>query len=99
VDDSAILARVEPVVIHVLANDWDPDNDVIQITTISQGAKGTVVNNGNGTLNYTPGRRFKNRDSFSYDISDGTDNATATVSISLQGSPKGGGKGGGKPDK
>jgi hypothetical protein len=98
-DDDAILEQVQSVVINVLANDWDPDNDVIRVKTVSQGAKGTVINNGNGTLTYTPGRRFKNRDSFSYDISDETETATATVSISLQASSKGGGKGGGKPKK
>lgn len=97
VDDDEILAQVQSVVIDVLANDWDPDNDVIWVKGVSQGAKGTVVNNGNGTLTYTPGRRFKNRDSFSYVISDETDTSTAMVSISLQASSKGGGKGGGKP--
>jgi len=97
VDDDEILTQVQSVVIDVLANDWDPDNDVIRVKAVSQGAKGTVVNNGNGTLTYTPGRRFKNRDSFSYDVSDETETATATVSISLQTSSKGGGKGGGKP--
>jgi len=99
VDDSTLLPLVEPVVIDVLVNDWDPDNDALRITTVSQAAKGSVVNNGNGTLSYPPGRRFKNRDSFSYAISDGTDSATATVFIALQESSKGGGKGGGKPNK
>ena len=77
----------------------DPDNDSIWVKAVSQGSKGTVVNNGDGTVTYTPGRRFKNRDSFSYEISDGVDASTATVSISLQEPSKGGGKGGGKPDK
>lgn len=96
VDDSVLIQQVEPVVIDVLGNDWDPDNDSIQVAGVSQGAKGSVVNNGDGTLTYIPGKRFKNKDSFSYDISDGIDSATATVSISLQESPKGGGRGGGK---
>ncbi len=99
VDDDEILEQVQSVVINVLANDWDPNNDAIQVTHVSQGVKGTVVNNGDGTLTYTPGNRFKNKDNFSYDITDGTDTATATVSISLQASSKGGGKGGGKPKK
>jgi len=97
VDDSVLLLEKAPMVIDVLANDWDPDNDTIYVANVSQGAKGTVVNNGDGTLTYAPGKRFKDNDSFSYDISDGTDTATATVSISLQQPPKGGGKGGGKP--
>ena len=96
VDDDEFLVQVQSVVIDVLANDWDPDNDVIRVKAVSQGAKGTVVNNGNGTLTYTPGNRFKNRDSFSYEISDETETATATVSITLQKSSKGGGKGRGK---
>jgi hypothetical protein len=99
VDDSVILVQVQPAVINVLANDGDPDNDRIWVSNVSQGAKGTVVNNGDGTLSYTPGRRFKNKDSYSYEITDGTDTATAAVFISLQESPKGGGKGGGKPNR
>ncbi|MFC1695846.1 Ig-like domain-containing protein [Pseudomonadota bacterium] len=91
-DDNETLAQVQPTVINILANDWDPDNDAIWVTHVSQGAKGTVVINNDGSLTYSPGRRFKNKDSFGYEITDGTDTATAVVSISVQESPKGGGK-------
>lgn len=99
VNDDVILPQEQPVVIEVLANDWDPDNDAIHVAGISQGNKGTVTYNNDGTLTYSPGSRFRNKDSFSYEISDGAETATAVVSISLQESTQGGGKGGGKPKK
>lgn len=83
VADDATLEKVQPIVIDVLSNDSDPDNDVISLNDFTQGAKGDVVLNNDGTLTYTPGRRFKNRDSFTYSISDGVLTGTATVTITL----------------
>jgi hypothetical protein len=102
VDDVAILTQIQPIVIDVLFNDWDPDNDAIWVEAVMQGVKGTVELNDDGTVTYRPGNRFKNRDSFTYNISDGFATAAASVTISLQNSSsaKGGrGKGGGKPAK
>lgn len=102
VDDSAVMTQVATITIDVLMNDWDPDGDALQVVTVSQGAKGSVTLNPDNTLSYTPGKRFKNGDSFSYQLSDGTDTVTGHVSISLQqsggggGGKGGGGKGGGK---
>jgi len=102
VNDSVILASKVSIDIPVLANDSDPDGDSLRIITFSQGSKGTVSLNSGGTLTYTPERRFKNSDSFSYTISDELDTASATVTITLQDSggdsngKPGGGKGGKK---
>jgi len=102
-DDSVILPSKSAINIAVLANDSDPNGDSLTIITFSNGAKGTVSYNADGTLTYTPGKPFKSSDSFNYTISDGVDTASATVSITLQepadegGGKPGGGKG--KPKK
>jgi hypothetical protein len=93
VDDNISMASKTAISINVLANDSDPEADVITVTAVTQGAKGSVQIQSNGSLVYTPGKGFKNGDSFSYTISDGKLSATATVVLSLSGSSGGGGKG------
>ncbi|MGQ7960132.1 Ig-like domain-containing protein [Pseudomonas sp. SP16.1] len=82
-DDSALLTTVTSLRIAVLANDSDPDGDALQIVGLTQGAKGRVTLNADGTLTYTPTRSFKSTDSFSYTLSDGELTATAMVTVSL----------------
>ncbi|WP_417348004.1 Ig-like domain-containing protein [Ferrimonas sp.] len=93
VEDSVVLTQVESVVIDVIGNDWDPDGDALQVVGTTQGAKGSVTLQGDNSILYTPANRFKSSDSFSYQLSDGTDTVTGQVSITLQKS--GGGNGGG----
>jgi len=96
VDDPVSLSSIAPITIAVLANDSDADGDVLSIVAFSQGAKGSVKLNGDGTLTYTPAKSFKTADQFGYSISDGQSTASATVTISLQsssGSTGGNGKG------
>ena len=57
--------------ITVLANDTDVDGDTLAVTAASDGAHGTVVINGDGTLTYTPVADYHGEDSFSYTSSDG----------------------------
>ncbi|PAU55013.1 Ig-like domain-containing protein [Pseudomonas indica] len=97
VNDSATLASISAVTIAVMANDSDPDGDAINVVTFTQGGKGSVKLNSNGTLTYTPAKGFKSSDQFSYTISDGKNSASATVSVSLSGSSTtiSGGKGNG----
>jgi hypothetical protein len=82
-DDSAVLTTVTSIRIAVLANDSDPDGDDLQIVGLTQGAKGSVTLNADGTLTYAPTRSLKSTDSFSYTLSDGELTATATVTVSL----------------
>uniref|UniRef100_UPI003A8CE380 Ig-like domain-containing protein n=1 Tax=Marinomonas gallaica TaxID=1806667 RepID=UPI003A8CE380 len=91
-DDKVTLSTKEPVVIDVLANDSDPEGDILTVTSVTQGAKGTVQISGDGQVLYTPAKHFKGSDSFTYTISDGYVTSTATVSIDLS-STEGGGKG------
>lgn len=95
VDDYAITDKSSAVAIDVLQNDSDPDGDIISVLSVNQGAKGTVTNNGDGTVTYVPGKRFKNQDSFSYTVTDGDKTGNAVVTVTAQ-SGDGGGNGGGK---
>ena len=82
--DSVTLSSLTPVNINVLANDSDPEGSALSIVTFTQGAKGKVSLNSNGTLTYSPAKSLKGTDQFSYTISDGKLSASATVSISLK---------------
>lgn len=100
-DDSAVLTTGTSIRIAVLANDSDPDGDDLQIVGLTQGAKGSVTLNADGTLTYAPTRSLKSTDSFSYTLSDGELTATATVTVSLDksgdtGTGNGSGSGRGK---
>lgn len=83
-DDGASTAEDTPVIISILSNDFDPD-DPITITTIGSAANGSVVDNGNGTVTYTPNTNFNGTDSFTYTITDGITSDTATVTIDVGG--------------
>ncbi len=81
VNDSISTPPNTPVIIKVLINDSDPDFDPLTIINISNA---TVVNNGNGTVSYSPVTGFEGVDTFQYTIDDGTgrmDTATVTVTV------------------
>ncbi|WP_412501499.1 NEW3 domain-containing protein [Shewanella chilikensis] len=96
VNDSVIIASKSAVSINVLGNDTDADDDALQVTSFGRSSLGTVELLANGQIRYTPGKRFKSTDSFSYTISDGKESATATVTISLSSTDSGGNSGGNK---
>jgi hypothetical protein len=82
VDDTATTVNGFPVTINVLANDSDPDGDPLTVTSVSDPPNGTAVNNGDGTVTYTPDCGFFGTDTFGYSISDGqggTDTGLVTV--------------------
>ena len=84
VDDVAETDEDSPVVISPLANDTDPDEDSLDIDSFSDPAHGTVVDNGDGTLTYTPDAGYFGSDSFTYTITDGqgeTDTATVALTV------------------
>jgi len=85
VNDSAITDEDTPVIIDVLNNDSDVDGDILTVDSVTQGANGSVINNG-GNVTYTPGIGFNGTDSFNYTVSDGnggTDTATVTVNVTV----------------
>ncbi len=84
--DVATTALRTPVNINVLANDTDPDGDVLIPSLISGPAHGSVVLNGDGTFTYYPADSFNGQDSFVYSLSDGQIGAAfgqTTVTITV----------------
>jgi hypothetical protein len=82
-NDTASTDANLAVVVDVLANDTDGDNDVLTISSVTQGTNGSVTNNGTD-VTYTPNPGFTGSDSFSYTADDGFGgSATATVTMSV----------------
>ncbi|MGF1525007.1 MAG: beta strand repeat-containing protein, partial [Leptolyngbyaceae cyanobacterium] len=84
-DDSSNTPENTAVTINVLDNDTDLDGDSLSIATVGTAGNGSVVDNGDGTVTYTPDTDFSGTDSFTYEVSDGnggTDTALVTVSVS-----------------
>ena len=82
--DTATTNEDIAATIYVLANDSDVDGDALSVSSVTQGAHGTVVINTNGTVTYTPAANYNGSDSFSYTISDGNGgSATASVPITV----------------
>ena len=75
-DDADTTPENTAVVIDVTGNDTDPDGDTITVLDVSNPANGTAVNNGDGTITYTPDPAFNGADSFEYRITDGNDTTT-----------------------
>jgi VCBS repeat-containing protein len=84
VDDEANTAEETAVTIDVVANDSDGDDDPLTVTSVTQGSHGSVVNNGDDTVTYTPEAGFVGMDTFTYTVDDGnggSDAATVTVTV------------------
>jgi hypothetical protein len=81
--DSVVLAEDGTVLVNVLANDSDPDGDLLALYGAGGAAHGTVAIEG-GRIRYTPDADFNGADAFTYQVSDGRGGiATATVSVSV----------------
>jgi len=86
VDDLAATGEDTPVVISVLANDSDPDGDILTVSNydITSAEGGRVYCTTAGACTYTPPAGFNGTDTFTYTASDGngaTDVATVTVTV------------------
>ncbi len=72
----------------VIANDSDPDGDVLTATLVSSPSFGALTLNPGGTFSYTQNGTLNSGDSFTYTVTDGTlTSAAATVNILLSCSP------------
>jgi hypothetical protein len=88
VDDGFATAQDTPLSVSatgVLGNDSDPDGGPFPLTAqnASDPANGSVTLGSDGSFTYTPDPGFVGTDSFTYQAFDGTDAATATVSITV----------------
>jgi hypothetical protein len=84
VDDAVTTAEDTAVTINVLVNDSDPEGDTVTVADVTQGSNGTVANNSDSTLTYTPDSDFNGLDTLTYYISDGNggiDSAIVVVTV------------------
>ncbi|MBI4431718.1 MAG: tandem-95 repeat protein, partial [Candidatus Omnitrophica bacterium] len=78
--------------LEVLANDTDAENDNLQITAVDEALHGQVNIDPSGLfIRYTPEAGYAGDDQFAYTISDGFDESTATVNLSVTNPQKGSG--------
>ena len=88
VNDSASSAVGVPVVVNVLANDSDPNGDVLTIQNLLQGVDGaaTVITTGPdaGKVSYAPSVLGSGQHSFAYTVTDGRGgSAVGTVVVAV----------------
>lgn len=87
-DDSASTTEDLPIDVPVLANDLDPDFDVLTVTSVAAPPGGAVTLRPNGVVAYTPSAGFVGTDAFTYDIEDGKGgSATGTVTVTVGPAP------------
>jgi VCBS repeat-containing protein len=67
----------------ILANDYDGDGDPLTLQLISSPSHGSLLLNPDGSFTYTPDANWNGLDSFIYEISDGDQTDTATVTITV----------------
>lgn len=70
---------------QILANDSDPEGKTLEIKSFDFDSDaipaGSIINNGDGTITYTPGLNYVGVDSFNYEITDGELTSVGTISI------------------
>jgi len=81
VNDTTNTLEDVSVTINVLANDWDVEGTSLTIISTST-TNGTAVISGTNVV-FTPSTNFNGTVVFSYTISDGTNSATANVTVTV----------------
>lgn len=68
----------------VLANDRDPDGDILTVSAHTNPSHGTLAIQSDGAFSYTPETHYNGTDAFTYTVSDGHGHsASARVSITV----------------
>lgn len=80
VNDKAIGVENTVISIAVLANDSDANGDQLAITAVSTPVNGSAVIQ-NTQIIYTPNQDYSGEDTFTYTITDGLFEATATINV------------------
>ena len=88
--DAAATPLDTPVIIDVLANDTDPDGDVLSIVGVPTSADGAVVVNPDGTITFTPNPGFIGSAVINYTMTDGTVEDSALVVVQVGGAGRDG---------
>ncbi len=84
IDDVAETAELTPVVIDVMANDFDPDGDPIAVRSVGPYPFGPATLEDDGTVTYEPPPGLVGVGRFTYVISDDDgyeDTGTVTVTV------------------
>ena len=85
--DTDTTAEDTAVTVDVLANDADGDLDPLAVDSATDGANGSVVNNGTD-VTYTPDPDWYGIDTFTYSVSDGNGGfASAQVTVTVTAVP------------
>jgi VCBS repeat-containing protein len=90
-DETLTVAEDSSGSVGVLTGDTDVDGDTLSVSGVTDGDHGTVANNSDGTVTYTPAADFFGTDSFTYTVCDdhattpasapGCDTATVSVTV------------------
>ena len=87
--DGVTTPEEVPVTIDAIANDTDPDGNLVAASTtvLSGPASGSLQNHGDGTFTYTPNVNYSGTDSFTYQVCDAAtpemcSSATVTITVS-----------------
>ncbi|MCE4224898.1 tandem-95 repeat protein [Methylobacterium sp. C25] len=86
VDDVLTTAEDTPLTGTVLANDHDPDGDVLHVEPVTGPAHGHLDLRPDGTFTYTPDVDFRGADSFTYALVD-SDGGRAVATVHLTVTP------------
>jgi hypothetical protein len=82
VNDTLIAIKNEVLIYDVTLNDTDYENDLLTLVSVTQPSHGQATIKGN-TIVYTPNPNYTGPDEFTYTITDGNSNATASVIITV----------------
>lgn len=85
-DDAATTRENRPVKVPVLANDFDPDGDPLEVVALGEPAHGTLIaTKKSGVATYKPTSGFTGTDTFTYTVEDGRGgSASATVTVTVE---------------
>ena len=84
VPDSITIFEDTPTSINVLENDSDPEDAALTVTAPQRTTKAILTVQPDGVILYDPNANVNGQDSFTYQITDGTHSATATVIVVIQ---------------
>ncbi len=83
--DLATVTENQSVIIDVLANDFDPDGDPLNVDGLVQPRNGRVYENDDNTLTYIPDPNYVGNDEFWYWVEDNNGNFTkAQVQVTVE---------------
>ena len=83
-DDSVTVVEDTRTYLNVLANDNDPESADLTVTAPASTDNASLVVQPGGLIRYSPNPNFDKQDRFTYQISDGTDRASATVIVTIE---------------